>query len=253
MHRNLFLREGIEVQVRSVAPPKLAFVTVQVCSYASCVSRSHCPRDVVLLCEEQPHQSWEKVTKAVGLDGQTFLQLALGNYVSVSMGDQLVLSVGDCSMTVNIISTRPKAPVCALFTSESPLRCRAWPVPSHIALPDFETQVGLDFLPARDAEFATSEEDARAAARQPSRQGGAAGGSEESKDTQDTRNQDFVQAHAYRQQELQRREAALERSGITVPGTDRDKPTVTMRVRCGVPVPAGCWATLNCCMGSSTL
>lgn len=149
-------------------------------------------------------------------------------------------------MTVNIISTRPKAPVCALFTSESPLRCRAWPVPSHVALPDFETQVGLDFLPARDAEFATSEEDARAAARQPSRQSAAAGGSEESKDTQDTRNQDFVQAHAYRQQELQRREAALERSGITVPGTDRDKPTVTMRVRCGVPVPAGCWATLNC-------
>ena len=52
MHRNLFLREGIEVQVRSVAPPKLAFVTVQVCSYASCVSRSHCTRDAVLLCEE---------------------------------------------------------------------------------------------------------------------------------------------------------------------------------------------------------
>ena len=95
MHKNLFLVDGVSVKVRSVAPPKLAFMRVQ------------------------PHESWDRVTKESGLDALTFLQVALENYVSVAVGDELVLTVGDCSMTVNVVSTRPKAPVCALFAGTS--------------------------------------------------------------------------------------------------------------------------------------
>lgn len=55
------------------------------------------------------------MTDQTGLDAQTFIQAAMENYVSVALGDEMVLTAGPCSMTVNVVSTRPKAPVCALF------------------------------------------------------------------------------------------------------------------------------------------
>ena len=40
--------------------------------------------------------------------------------MSVALGDEMVLTAGPCSMTVNVVSTRPKAPVCALFAGTTP-------------------------------------------------------------------------------------------------------------------------------------
>ena len=80
----------------------------------------------------QPHDSWERVTKETQLDPQTFLQLALENYVCVGIGDELVLNVARCSMTVDVVSTRPKAPICSLFAGTT--HTHASP-PPHSFLP----------------------------------------------------------------------------------------------------------------------
>ena len=102
-----------------------------------------------------------------------------------------------------------------------------WGVHDHSA--GFETEVGVDFLPPRNA---SAQERASNSVR-PRAPEAVDGGAGESKGGEEDANEQFVEAHSLRQYARSQRRRDLERRGLQLPDTDATKPKVAMKVSVG--------------------